>query len=113
MTMKYNIQKNISQVSKMNELELRDKLIAFPEAILNTLAKYKKETGVSASNYIRNAVIRKMIVDKLIWFEMRIVVVEKENNGKKLQLSNMEANQLNSFCDGDSCEFKPPLAGNC
>lgn len=87
------------------DLKLRDKLIAFPEEVLNTLADYKKKTGVSASNYIRNATIRRMIVDELIWFEKKIVVVEAESNGKKLELTNIEGDQANRFCDGDSCEM--------
>ena len=97
----------------MNELKLRDKLVAFPEDVLDTLADYKKKTGVSASNYIRNATIRKMIVDKLIWFKMNTIEVEKESNGKKLNLSNAEGNIANSFCDGDSCDFNPEIMEKC
>ena len=93
-------------------LRLRDKLIAFPEDVLDTLADYKKKTGVSASNYIRNAVIRRMIVDELIWFEKKTVIVEVESNGKKLGLTNVEGNQANRFCDGDSCEL-PIILEKC
>lgn len=94
------------------ELKLKDKLIKFPEVVLDTLADYKGKTGVSASNYIRNAVIRRMVIDGLIWFKMKTVVIEKESNGKKLELSNIEGDQANRFCDGDSCEV-PIILEKC
>lgn len=93
-------------------LKLKDKLIAFPEEVLDTLADYKKKTGVSASNYIRNATIRRMITDGLIWFEMKTVVIKEKSDGKKLELTNIEGDQANRFCDGDSCEI-PIILEKC
>lgn len=100
----------------MNNLELRDKLIAFPEDVLEILADYKAKTGVSASNYIRNATIRRMIRDKLIWFKMVTVDVKTEKNGKLVTMSNAEGDEANKFCDGDSCEIPavpPPNMEKC
>lgn len=97
----------------MSELKLKDKLIAFPVDVLDTLAEYKRKTGVSASNYIRNATIRKMIGDGLIWFKMNTVIIETEKNGKKL-IDQTDAIESNKFCDGDGdkCEL-PALAVKC
>jgi len=53
-----------------------------------------------------------MITDKLIWFEMKTVVIEKESNGKKLELTNVEGDQANRFCNGDSCEV-PIMLKKC
>ena len=89
----------------MSELKLRDKLIAFPEDVLETLAEYKKKTGVSASNYVRNATIRRMIQDGLIWFRKKTIIVETEKNGKKL-IDQTDAIESNKFCDSDGkCEL--------
>ncbi len=96
----------------MSELKLRDKLIAFPMDVLDTLAEYKIKTGVSASNYIRNATIRKMIADELIWFKMKTVIVETEKNGKKLRIDQTDAIESHKFCDGDKCEV-PVILGKC
>ena len=90
----------------MSELKLKDKLIAFPMDVLDTLAEYKKKTGVSASNYIRNATIRKMIADGLIWFKMKTVIVETVKNGKRLKIDETDAIESNKFCDSDGkCEM--------
>lgn len=96
----------------MSELKLKDKLIAFPVDVLDVLADYKKQTGVSASNYIRNATIRKMIVDGLIWFRMKTVDVETEKNGKKLEIDQTDAIESNKFCDDDKCEV-PVMLEKC
>ena len=45
---------------------MKDKLISFPEEILIALDKYKDITGIPATDYIRNAVCRMMILDRLI-----------------------------------------------
>jgi hypothetical protein len=96
------------------KLKLRDKLIAFPEDVLDVLSDYKEKTGVSASNYIRNATIRRMIQDKLIWFSMKTIDVETKSNGKKYSnLSDAEGNEANKYCDGDSCEALPPQMEKC
>lgn len=44
----------------------KDKSISFPKQILDALEEYKKKTGISASDYIRNATCRKMIEEGII-----------------------------------------------
>ena len=53
--------------------EEKNKLIAFPKVILDKLEEYKEKTGISASAYIRNALVRQMIVDKLIFFTTKYI----------------------------------------
>lgn len=90
---------------------MKDKLISFPEEILNALDDYKKKTGIPATDYIRLAVIKKMIEEKLIWIKTKYITVEKErDNGGKL--STIDAIESNKFCDGDKCEL-PVMIGKC
>lgn len=87
------------------KMEHKDKLISFPKVVLDTLEEYKRKTGISASDYIRRALIKQMILDQLIWFQTKYVILEKESNGEALHLKELEAHQANSFCDGDKCEI--------
>lgn len=85
---------------------MKGKLVEFPEDILGALAQYKKQTGISASDYIRNAVCRRLITDKIIQLKFITIDVDR-NNGKfiskvKIDLDQIEANK---FCDGESCEI--------
>ena len=95
------------------EIEMKDKLISLPVEVLNVLASYKSKTGISATDYIRTATIRKMIVDGLIFFKTKYVTVEKESNGDKLKLQTLDAIESNKFCDGDSCEISPLVNKSC
>ena len=53
----------------VNKPETREKLMSFPKIILDELDKYKEMTGISSSAYIRIAVVKQMIWDKLIYFK--------------------------------------------
>lgn len=91
---------------------MKDKLISFPEEILNALDEYKQKTGIPATDYIRSCVCRKMIEDRLIWIKTKYITIEKEgDNGKKMDVS--DAVNANSFCDGDSCEIPVLVNKNC
>ena len=61
---------------------MKDKLIGFPKEILEALDEYKKKTGIAATDYIRTAVSRRMIVDGLISIKTKYITVEKERNDK-------------------------------
>jgi len=50
---------------------MKDKLISFPEEILDALEDYRKKTGIPATDYIRDAVCRKMIIDGLIMIKKK------------------------------------------
>jgi hypothetical protein len=85
---------------------MKSKLIEFPPEILDALAEYKKTTGVSASDYIRNATCRRMLTDKIIYLKIIEVEVESKNNGrKKKELDEIDAIESNKFCDKDTCEI--------
>lgn len=81
---------------------MKGKLIEFPEKILDTLAGYKRQTGISASDYIRNAVCRRMITDKIIRLEFVSIKVNRDN-GNSVDMT--DAIENNKFCDGASCEI--------
>jgi len=82
----------------------RDKLVSFPEEILDTLEQYKQKTGISANDYIRNCVCRKMIQDGLIMLRTRYIDVDKDGNGNgKINIPPQEI----LFCDGDKCQIDP------
>jgi hypothetical protein len=74
----------------------KDKLISFPEEILDVLEDYKQKTGIAATDYIRNALAKQMIIDKLIFFSTKYIEVEKEKQKKKTEqpIGAM-------YCDGD------------
>lgn len=59
---------------------IKDKLISFPTEILDALDDYRKSTGVPATDYIRTAVIRSMILDKLIVIKTKVVFMDKKEN---------------------------------
>lgn len=108
--------KYISEVSKTEdkkELSLR-----FPKDLFSVMKDFKKASGVSYPNQIYTAVVwyyfQKGLLD-LGWIKDKH---GKNGNGKKKEEINMdvvEANQANSFCDGDSCEIIPrsPFNQNC
>ena len=87
----------------------KSKLIDFPEEILDALAKYKTQTGISASDYIRNSVCRRMIRDKIIWLKTIIIEVNTKGNGSKKSVDMTDAIEGNKFCDGASCEIPVQL----
>ena len=85
---------------------MKDKLISFPEEILDVLDEYKQKTGIPATDYIRRAVVKQMIVEGMIFIKMKYieVVEEKGNKGKKVNIS--DAIEANKFCDGtEKCEL--------
>lgn len=90
---------------------LKDKLISFPEEILDKLEEYRQKTGIPATDYIRDCVCRKMIIDGLIFIKTRYIFIEKEENGKKL-LPNTPPEEI-KFCDGDKCEIDPRELVRC
>lgn len=84
---------------------MKSKLVDFPEDILNALAQYKKQTGISASDYIRNAVCRRLITDKIIQLKFITIDVDRNNGGSKNKIDMTDAIENNKFCDGASCEI--------
>lgn len=114
MTTRYNIQKDISPISKMEkkkELTLR-----LPEDLFAVLKDFKEISGVSYTNQIYTAIVwfyfQKGLLD-LNWIKEKHA--KNGNNGnekKELIIDESEADQLNRFCDGDSCEFNPSLMEN-
>jgi len=89
---------------------MKGKLIEFPESILEALAEYKKQTGISASDYIRLATCRRMIVDKIVILKVIEIDVERNGNGSKIKIDMTDAIESNKFCDGESCGFDPEMA---
>lgn len=85
-------------------MEMKDKLISFPKEVLDALEEYKKRTGIPASHYIRNATIRSMIVDGLIFFKTKYIYIEDPGNGEKIKQAIPEEIK---FCDGDKCMIDP------
>jgi len=83
---------------------MKDKLVSFPEEILDILDEYKQKTGVPATDYIRLAVIKKMIEEKLIFIKVKYITIKKKGEDD-IKLSKVEASELNKFCDGESCEI--------
>jgi len=47
---------------------MKEKLISFPKIILDKLDEYKTKTGINSTDYIRHALVRQMVLDKLIYF---------------------------------------------
>lgn len=92
---------------------MKAKLIEFPEEILDALAEYKKQTGVSASDFIRIATCRSMIVQEIIKLKIISIDVSGKGNGSSKKIDEAEANELNKFCDGSNCEFNPELIEKC
>ena len=91
---------------------MKDKIISFPEEILDALQEYKEKTGIPATDYIRSCVCRKMIQDGLIMIRTKYIDVNKEkvNNGKKVNAPPQEI----LFCDSEKCQVVEPLAkGGC
>ena len=93
---------------------MKGKLVEFPESILDALAEYKKTTGMSASEYIRNATCRRMIVDGVITLVPVKVEINNKGNGSKIKVDT-DAIEGNKFCDGESCEIpiQLPPQKNC
>ena len=87
---------------------MRSKSVDFPEDVLTALAMYKQQTGISASDYIRNAVCRRLITDRIIKLKFITIDVDR-NNGKSKPYLNLDAINSNSFCDGESCEIPVQL----
>ena len=94
-------------------VDLKDKLIAFPKEILDVLDEYKTKTGIPATDYIRRAVVKQMIVEGMIYIKMKYieVVEERGDKGKKLNIS--DAIKANKFCDGDKCELPALINKSC
>jgi len=93
---------------------MKDKLISFPEEILIVLDEYKKKTGIPATDYVRRAVVKQMIVEGLIFIQTKYIIIEKDFKDNGGKASMLEAIEANKFCDGDSCEVdysKPKLKG--
>lgn len=84
---------------------MKGKLIEFPEVILEALAEYKKLTGISASDYIRDCTCRRMVMDKILKLKSFYVETESSNNKKQAIKINTDAIESNKFCDGDKCEL--------
>jgi len=57
---------------------MKEKLIAFPKVILDKLDEYKLKTGISSTTYIRTALVKRMIVDKLIFFSTTYIKIEDD-----------------------------------
>jgi len=90
---------------------LKDKLIGFPTEILDVLDDYKKRTGIPATDYIRKAVVKQMIIEGLIFIHMKYITVEAEKeNSNKVSVS--DAIEANKFCDDDKCEL-PVILEKC
>ena len=92
---------------------MKGKLIEFPEPVLDALAEYKKQTGISASDYIRDATCRRMIVDGVIRIKTITIDVEQKGNGKKIQEIINAPPEAIKFCDGDKCEVDPRGMKSC
>jgi len=88
---------------------MKDKLISFPEEVLDVLDEYKQKTGIPATDYIRLAVIKKMIEEKLIFIKTKYVNVNKEKEDNSKKISTLDAIEANKFCDGDKCELPTRL----
>lgn len=89
----------------------KDKLISFPEEILEVLEEYKRKTGIPATDYIRNCVARKMIGDGLIWLNIRYIDVDAKRKGKEKKKPDMtDAIESNKFCSADGkCDDPRPI----
>jgi len=88
---------------------MKDKLISFPEEILDVLDDYKKKTGIPATDFVRKAVVKQMIIEGLIFIKTRYIIEDKI---KLVRVNISDAIESNKFCDGDKCEL-PALAGKC
>lgn len=80
--------------------EIKNKQIGFPKFILDKLDEYKQETGINPTDYIRTALIRQMVVDKLIFFKTRYIEIKKIHEEKSITPPEGA-----KFCDGDKCEL--------
>ena len=111
-SMMQNIKSDTFKVSKMDKKELTLRL---PEDLFSVLKDFKEVSGISYTNQIYTAIVwyyfQKGLLD-LGWIREKH---GKNGNGKKKEkiIDISEANQLNSFCDGDSCEFNPSLTEGC
>ena len=85
---------------------MKDKLVSFPEEILIALENYRKKTGIPATDYIRNAVCRKMIEDKLIFIRTKYITIETKNEEHKT--IPQAAPQEILYCDSESCNIQMP-----
>ena len=66
------------------------------------MEELKKETGLSINYYVNYAIVKQLVLDKILRYW--------ELDDKKPQYENIvkfpeEAIELNKFCDGDSCEI--------
>lgn len=57
---------------------MKNKLIGFPIEVLEALDEYRKKTGIAATDYIRDAVVRRMFMDELIRVEVIIIKDERK-----------------------------------
>ena len=89
-------------------MEMKNKLISFPKEVLDVLEDYKRKTGITASDYIRDATIRRMIVDGLIFFKIKYVDVNIDGNGQKKSKDKSPPEEI-KYCDGDRCEIIFPI----
>lgn len=80
----------------------KDKLISFPVEVLEALDDYRKQTGIPATDYIRLAVIRKMVSDRIIKLKQKVIEVANNNNKKYVKINAPP--EAIKFCDSESCE---------
>lgn len=81
------------------ELEHKEKLISFPKFILDKLDEYKMKTGISSTSYIRNSLIKQMVLDKLIYFKIEYVITKQEK-----QINKNSIPESLKYCDSEHCE---------
>lgn len=81
------------------EFEHREKLISFPNFILDKLDEYKQKTGISSTAYIRLALIKAMVLDKLIYFKTKYIITNQEN-----QINKNSIPESLKYCDSEHCE---------
>lgn len=113
MTIKYTIQKDISQVSKMdNKKQL---ILRLPEDLFSVLKDFKIVSGISYTNQIYTAIVwyffNKGLLD-LGWLSKKHA---KNGNGKKEVVLNPNImDESLKFChaDGGKCEI-PIIREKC
>ena len=86
----------------MTELRIRVK-----EVIKDKLEQLKEKTGLSMNYYVNYAIVKQLIMDKLLlhWEYMDITDIKPQY--EDIVKYPDEAQELNKFCDGDSCEIYP------
>ena len=54
-----------------------------------------------------------MVEDRLIIIKTKYITVEKKMKDKGNKTSTVEADELNKFCDGETCEVPVLIDKNC